>query len=83
MPIDRNVILASATLFDSSLLLVGGDRGMVRLYNTETGKCVNTIHHDSSGKLYGGVCDLFIDLIIQASPWYSWWPLMPQMSLLV
>ena len=48
-PIKHNVPLQIATAFSGELIVVGGDSGIVRVFNATTGNLVNSLCHDPEG----------------------------------
>ena len=48
-PIKHNVPLQIATAFSGELIVVGGDSGIVRVFNAITGNLVNSLCHDPEG----------------------------------
>lgn len=49
-PIGHNIPLHISTAFGGDLIVVGGDRGVVRVFNAATGTLVTSLIHDPEGK---------------------------------
>ena len=48
-PLKDNIPIHIATAFGGELIVVGGDRGVVRVFNAATGNLVTALYHDTQG----------------------------------
>ena len=51
-PLKENIPLQVATAFDGQLVIIGGDRGIVRVFNAATGNLVTALYHDEKGQFF-------------------------------
>ena len=48
-PLKENIPLQVTTAFDGQVVIIGGDRGIVRVFNAATGNLVTALYHDEKG----------------------------------